>query len=155
MPATRPADQALPLHQAVAVGAGNALEFYDFLTFSFFSVQISHAFFPGEANGHGLLYTLATFGIGFVTRPLGGWLIGRYGDRAGRRPAMVLSFAIMGVAMPICAYPGVSARPSIATPIMAKDSTIAGRRPARSPYRPISQPPSGRVTKPIPKVASV
>ena len=115
---TRPPVQALPLHQAVAVGAGNALEFYDFLTFSFFAVQIGNTFFPGDATGHGLLYTLATFGIGFITRPLGGWLIGRYGDRAGRRPAMVLSFAMMGLAMLGLALTPGYAQIGIAAPLL-------------------------------------
>jgi MFS family permease len=87
------------LHRVLAVGIGNALEFYDFLTFSFFAIQIGHTFFPATQTSHGLLYSLATFGVGFATRPLGGILIGRYGDRAGRKPAMMLSFGLMGVAI--------------------------------------------------------
>jgi len=87
------------LGKIVAVGMGNALEFYDFLTFSFFSTQIGHCFFPNATGKHGLLYALATFGVGFAMRPLGGILIGRYGDRAGRKPAMLLSFTLMGVAI--------------------------------------------------------
>jgi len=70
---------------------GNALEFYDFLTFSFFSTQIGHCFFPDATGKHGLLYALATFGVGFAMRPLGGILIGRYGDRAGRTRTTLLS----------------------------------------------------------------
>jgi MHS family citrate/tricarballylate:H+ symporter-like MFS transporter len=89
----------LPLHKAAGIGLGNALEFYDFLTYSFFSIQIGHCFFPAERFGDGLLPSLATFGIGFVTRPLGGIVIGRYGDRAGRKKAMVLSFTLMGFAI--------------------------------------------------------
>jgi MFS family permease len=80
-----------------AVGIGNALEFYDFLTYSYFAIQIGHCFFPKAQTAHGLLFSLATFGVGFITRPLGGILIGRFGDRAGRKPAMVLSFTLMGV----------------------------------------------------------
>lgn len=108
----------LPLGKAVAVGAGNALEFYDFLTFSFFSVQISHAFFPDDPDGRGLLYTLATFGIGFFTRPFGGWLIGRYADRHGRRPAMVLTFSLMGLAMLGLALTPSQAHIGILAPIL-------------------------------------
>jgi len=89
----------LPLRQVVSVGVGNALEFYDFLTFSFFAIQIGHCFFPASRTSHGLLFTLATFGAGFVTRPLGGFVIGRFADRSGRKPAMMLSFALMGVAI--------------------------------------------------------
>lgn len=89
----------LPLSRVLAVGVGNALEFYDFLTFSFFAIQIGHAFFPESLSSHGLLLTLASFGAGFVTRPLGGLLIGLYADRAGRKPAMMLSFSLMGIAI--------------------------------------------------------
>ena len=85
------------IKHVAAVGVGNALEFYDFLTFSFFAAQIGHTFFPASQTSHGLLYSLATFGIGFLTRPLGGLVLGTYGDRAGRKPAMILSFTLMGL----------------------------------------------------------
>jgi MFS family permease len=97
--AGRCAGPGLSLTKVFAVAAGNALEFYDFLTFSIFAVQIGHCFFPDEAGGGGLLKTLATFGVGFVSRPVGGIVIGLYGDRAGRRPAMMVSFLLMGVAI--------------------------------------------------------
>ena len=92
---TRP----LPARQLAAVTAGNALEFYDFLTFGFFATQIGQAFFPAYDDYGRLLLTLATFGVGFLTRPLGGILIGRLADRKGRKPAMLLSFTLMGVAI--------------------------------------------------------
>ena len=84
--------------QIAAVTVGNALEFYDFVTYAFFATQIGHALFPGDASSK-LLLSLATFGVGFLTRPLGGIVIGRMADRRGRKPAMILSFSIMGVAM--------------------------------------------------------
>jgi len=98
-PAVGASPAYLPLRQVASVGVGNALEFYDFLTFSFFAIQIGHCFFPASRTTHGLLFTLATFGAGFVTRPLGGFVIGRFADRSGRKPAMMLSFALMGVAI--------------------------------------------------------
>jgi MFS family permease len=82
--------------QIAAVAAGNALEFYDFVTYSFFAVQIGRSLFPGDAS-QSLILSLATFGVGFVSRPLGGLFIGRMADRRGRKPAMILSFALMGV----------------------------------------------------------
>jgi len=108
----------LPLHKTFAVAIGNGLEFYDFLTFSFFSIQISHAFYPAGQTSHGLLYTLATFGVGFATRPLGGFLIGRYGDRVGRKPAMTLSLTLMGVAIFAMALIPSFARIGTAAPIL-------------------------------------
>jgi MFS family permease len=81
----------------VATVAGNALEFYDFLTYATFAVYIGRAFFPTGNAFASLLLTLATFGVGFVTRPLGGLLIGAYADRAGRRPALMLTISLMTV----------------------------------------------------------
>ena len=83
--------------QIGSVALGNALEFYDFLIFSIFAVQIGQAFFPATDPVNSLLAALATFGAGFVTRPLGAWVFGRYADRRGRRPAMVASFTVLGL----------------------------------------------------------
>jgi MFS family permease len=80
-----------------ATVAGNALEFYDFLVYSTFAVYIGKAFFPTRTEFAGLLLSLATFGVGFFTRPLGGLLIGAMGDRAGRRPALMLTIGLMAV----------------------------------------------------------
>ena len=88
--------KVLSLPQLGAVVAGNALEFYDFLIFGFFAVQIGAAFFPGHDAAGSLLLTLATFGVGFITRPLGGVVIGPLGDRIGRKPAMLFCFGLMG-----------------------------------------------------------
>jgi MFS transporter, MHS family, citrate/tricarballylate:H+ symporter len=89
---------ALTPQQIAGVAAGNALEFYDFITYSFFAVQIGRALFPGDA-AHSLVLSLATFGVGFVSRPIGGLVIGRWADRRGRKPAMILSFSLMGIAI--------------------------------------------------------
>lgn len=75
------------------------LEFYDFITYSFFAIQIGHTFFPAQSEYGSLMLSLATFGAGFVTRPIGGIVLGIYSDRIGRRPAMLLSFALMGSAI--------------------------------------------------------
>ncbi len=81
----------------VAAVLGNALEVYDFASYAYFAVMIGNAFFPSQNATLSLLLSLATFGVGFVSRPLGGILIGAYGDRAGRRAAMMLSFVLMGI----------------------------------------------------------
>ncbi|HEY6903271.1 MAG TPA: MFS transporter [Candidatus Acidoferrales bacterium] len=90
---------SLPARQVVAVVVGNALEFYDFLTYAFFATQIGRTFFPSANAEHSLLASLATFGAGFVTRPIGAVVIGSIGDRVGRKPAMLLSFSMMGIAI--------------------------------------------------------
>jgi MFS transporter, MHS family, citrate/tricarballylate:H+ symporter len=89
----------LPARQVAGVVAANAIEFYDFVTYAFFATQIGRTFFPSDEPGISLLASLATFGAGFLTRPLGAFFIGRYADRAGRKPAMLLSFWLMGVAV--------------------------------------------------------
>ena len=104
-----------PARVIAATVAGNAIEFYDFLAFGFFAVYIAGAFFPGDDPYAGLLKTLAVFWSGFLLRPVGGILIGAYADRAGRRPAMLLTIALitigtMGLALiPSYATIGVAA----------------------------------------------
>ena len=89
----------IPLKRMVAISLGNALEFYDFMIFSFFAVQIGRVVVPAQFAARGLLYALATFGVGFFMRPLGAIVIGRYGDRRGRKPAMMWSFGLMGLSI--------------------------------------------------------
>jgi MHS family citrate/tricarballylate:H+ symporter-like MFS transporter len=106
--------------QHVAAAAiGNALEFYDFVTYAFFSIQIGHAFFPAQSAYSSLMLSLATFGVGFVTRPIGAMVIGRYSDHAGRRPAMMLCFLLIGFAIFGMALIPTYARIGIAAPILA------------------------------------
>src|SRR5689334_15363603 len=89
----------IPVRHVLAVFVGNGLEFYDFLTFSYFAVYISRTFYPGGNASAALLATLATFGAGFLTRPIGAIVIGGMGDRIGRKPAMIFSFTLMGIAI--------------------------------------------------------
>lgn len=93
-------------------------EFYDFVTYAFFAVYIGNAFFPARDPAASLLASLATFGAGFLTRPIGAIVIGSMGDRIGRKPAMMLSFALMGVAIVGLALTPSYARIGIAAPII-------------------------------------
>ena len=117
-PATAAANPPITRRQIASVCAGNALDFYDFLTFSFFAAQIGRTLFP-NTGGEGLLYALATFGAGFLTRPLGGLVIGRLADRRGRKPAMLLSFSLMGFAIIGLALTPSYAAIGMAAPILA------------------------------------
>ena len=110
--------ETVPARYVAAVVVGNALEFYDFLTFSFFAVYIGRTFFPSSDPSASLLASLATFGAGFVTRPIGAFVIGRMGDRLGRKPAMILSFWLMGVAIFGLALTPSRARIGIAAPAL-------------------------------------
>ena len=82
--------------KVLAVVSGNALEFFDFLSFAFFAANLSRVMFPAGAPGSALLLTFATAATGFGARPLGAAIMGWIGDRHGRRPAMLLTFFLMG-----------------------------------------------------------
>jgi len=74
---------------------GNILEWYDFIIFAYFAAIIAPKFFPSSDETASLLSTLAVFGIGFVARPIGGILIGRFADVKGRKPALLLTIFLM------------------------------------------------------------
>jgi MHS family citrate/tricarballylate:H+ symporter-like MFS transporter len=114
----RPRQLLAPRHLA-AIAAGNALEFYDFLTYAFFAIYIGRAFFPSSDPSASLLSSLATFGAGFVTRPIGSVVIGKMGDRVGRKPAMFLSFTLMGASIVGLALVPPYRRIGVAAPVLA------------------------------------
>ena len=89
------------------------------LTYAFFAAQIGRTFFPSHDASTSLLASLATFGAGFLTRPIGAVVIGTMGDRVGRKPAMILSFAMMGIAIVGLALTPSYARIGILAPILA------------------------------------
>jgi len=109
---------SVPARHIAAVVVGNALEFYDFLNYSFFAVYIGRAFFPSTSPSASLLASLGTFGMGFVTRPIGGFVIGRMGDRVGRKPAMILSFSLMGIAITGLALTPPHSMIGVAAPVL-------------------------------------
>src|SRR6266568_2121569 len=69
----------------VRVATGNFLEMYDFMVFGYYAAAIGRAFFPKESEFASLMLSLATFGVGFLMRPLGAIVLGAYMDRRGRR----------------------------------------------------------------------
>lgn len=85
------------IHSIAAVSVGHALEWYDFVVYGYFAVAIGHHFFPAANVMASLLSTFATFGIGFVSRPLGAIVIGMIADRNGRKSALILTIFIQAV----------------------------------------------------------
>ena len=81
----------------IAVNAGNTLEWYDWTIYTIFAPYFASQFFRTDDSVSALLATLAVFAVGFVTRPLGGWLFGRYADRRGRKTALTLAMAIVAI----------------------------------------------------------
>ncbi|WFU62746.1 MFS transporter [Bradyrhizobium brasilense] len=117
-PVSVPADERLTGRAVWGATIGNILEFYDFGTYSFFAIQIGQAFFPASDPFASLMLSLATFGAGFVTRPIGAILLGSYSDRAGRRPAMTASFAMMSTAIIVLAVTPSYETIGIAAPLL-------------------------------------
>jgi len=69
---------------------GNLVEWYDWYVYSAFSLYFAQVFFPASDQTTQLLNTSAIFAVGFLMRPLGGWLLGTYADRRGRKAALLL-----------------------------------------------------------------
>lgn len=74
---------------------GNLIEWYDWYAYSVFSLYFASAFFPKDNETAQLLNTAGIFAIGFLMRPIGGWLMGRYADRYGRKSALTFSVLLM------------------------------------------------------------
>ncbi|CAE6741435.1 MULTISPECIES: MFS transporter [Paraburkholderia] len=81
----------------VAAVVGNLLEFFDFTVYSFFALTIAKLFFPSQDPVVSTLLALSAFAIGFVARPVGGFVLGHYADKRGRRAALTLTIFLMAV----------------------------------------------------------
>jgi MHS family citrate/tricarballylate:H+ symporter-like MFS transporter len=88
----------------IRVTSGNFIEMYDFFLFGFYATYISKAFFPSDSEYASLMLTFATFGAGFLMRPLGAILLGGYIDRIGRRKGLVLTLGIMATGTAMVAF---------------------------------------------------
>ena len=82
----------------ISCAVGNFVELFDFLIFGLFAAQIGATFFPAGDPVVSLLSTFATYGVGFVMRPVGAIVIGAYGDRRGRKTALILTVGLMATA---------------------------------------------------------
>lgn len=106
---------------------GNGFEFFDFTVYATFLDLIGEAFYPSSNPFVSDLASAATFGVGFIARPLGGALLGAYGDRAGRRPAMTLSIGLMAVGSAIIAVtPGYASIGALAPILLVLARLIQG-----------------------------
>ncbi|WP_175924242.1 MFS transporter [Burkholderia latens] len=91
-----PSAESLRRIKSIFVGsAGNLIEWYDWYVYSAFALYFAHSFFPAGNQTAQLLNTAAVFAVGFLARPVGGWLTGVYADRYGRRPALLVSVVLM------------------------------------------------------------
>jgi MHS family proline/betaine transporter-like MFS transporter len=81
---------------ALAGLIGNVLEWFDFAVYGYFATAIGRQFFPQSSAGAQQLLAFAVFALGFGARPVGSVVLGRVGDRIGRRALLTLSIALMG-----------------------------------------------------------
>lgn len=99
-----PDEPAAPLSAAtrrraiVACLLGNLFELFDFGVYGYFAIQIGKAIFPSTDPVVSLLASFATYGVGFLMRPVGAMVLGSYGDRHGRKAALAFTITLMAVA---------------------------------------------------------
>lgn len=108
----------VPAKTILALILGNALEWYDFVIYSFLTVYIAKLFFPYHDSAYSFLAATATFGAAFVTRPLGGLVFGFYADRYGRKSAITAVMMIMATAILLICFTPTYAQIGITAPLL-------------------------------------
>jgi MFS transporter, MHS family, alpha-ketoglutarate permease len=103
----------------VAGCAGHAIEWFDFSIYANFAIFFGAQLFPSIDQTSALLAAFGVYAIGFVMRPAGGWLLGVYADRHGRRAALALSVTMMSVGSLIMAVLPTYAAIGLAAPVIA------------------------------------
>jgi MFS family permease len=87
------------IRAVVAASAGTFIEWYEYGLYAFVAgLVIAPLYFSGQSDGVAMLATFGAFAVGFIARPVGGIVLGAAGDRWGRRPVLVFSIILMGVA---------------------------------------------------------
>lgn len=151
-PFTSPAVQSKGQQLKAIVGGsiGNLVEWYDWYAYSVFSLYFAGTFFPKDNQTAQLLNTAGIFAIGFLMRPIGGWLMGTYADRKGRKAALTLSVLLMsGGSLMITFVPGYQSI-GIAAPLilvlarMIQGLSIGGEYGTAATYLSEIAPPNRR-----------
>src|SRR5690242_9804014 len=105
MPST--SKRSAKIWSVLRVSSGNFLEMYDFMVFGYYASAIGAAFFPTSNPFSSLMFSLMTFGAGFLMRPLGAIALGAYTDQHGRRAGLLLTLSLMSVGiLSIACMPG-------------------------------------------------
>ena len=97
---------------------GNLVEWYDWYAYSAFSLYFAHAFFPKGNLTAQLMNTAGIFAVGFLMRPIGGWIFGRIADRTGRKKAMTSSVLLMSFGSLLIAVTPTYSSIGIAAPMI-------------------------------------
>ena len=107
---------------------GNLIEWYDWYTYSACSIYFAPLFFPNDDPTTQLLNSAAIYAGGFLIRPLGGWVLGRYADRSGRKAALTLSVMLMCLGSLLIAFAPAYAHVGLAAPVtLMKSGPLTSR----------------------------
>ncbi|HEX7692195.1 MAG TPA: MFS transporter [Sediminibacterium sp.] len=102
----------------ISGSVGNLVEWYDWYAYAAFAIYFAPVFFPGKDATANLLNTAGIFAVGFLMRPIGGWLFGSLADRKGRKWAMTLSVLLMSFGSLIIAFTPSYQQVGIAAPLL-------------------------------------
>ncbi|KVG08781.1 MFS transporter [Burkholderia thailandensis] len=102
----------------VAVIIGNGFEWFDFISYGFFSVIIAKIFFPTSDDNLSLLLSVSTIGVGFFMRPVGGIVLGGMADKIGRRATLVITITLMTIGTSLIAFAPTYKDAGIFAPLM-------------------------------------
>jgi MHS family alpha-ketoglutarate permease-like MFS transporter len=115
---TLPLGLAGRLRQVAAASVGNAIEWYDWYTYTFLATTFGPLIFPSHNPITSALSTFAVFAVGFFMRPVGGLLLGSVADRFGRRTALTLTILMMGLGSLLVAVVPTYAAVGVLAPII-------------------------------------
>jgi MFS family permease len=102
-----PAEREEKVKTVFRVASGNFLEMYDFMIFGYFSAAIGRTYFPATSEFASLMFSMTTFAVGFMIRPLGAIFLGAYIDHVGRRKGLLMTLGLMSVGtLTIAMVPG-------------------------------------------------
>jgi MFS family permease len=98
---------------------GTTIEWYDFFLYATAaSLVFNHAFFPDQSSFVGTMLSFATFAVGFVVRPIGGFVFGHVGDRIGRKQTLALTMLLMGAATALMGVLPTAAQIGVLAPVL-------------------------------------
>lgn len=116
--AVKPMTSTQRLKSIFRGSVGNLIEWYDWYVYAAFSIYFAKSFFPNGDLTAQLLNTSAIFAVGFFMRPIGGWIMGSYADRKGRKKALIASVLLMCVGSLLIACTPSYSSIGIAAPIL-------------------------------------
>ncbi|WP_246230482.1 MFS transporter [Mucilaginibacter humi] len=96
-PIIQPPSTASRIKSIIGGSLGNLVEWYDWYVYSAFTLYFAGAFFPSDNTTVQLLNTTGIFAVGFLMRPIGGWVMGTYADKYGRKAALTVSVLLMSI----------------------------------------------------------